>query len=70
MRQRLRHEITIEVADSDGYLVCRRQSSNWWIPACETAERLLAQHPSAVLARVSGRGQVKDIRKPAAEDVC
>lgn len=70
MSARLKNEITIEVADSDGYLVCRRQSSNWWIPACQTAERLLAQHPDAVLARVSGRGHVKDIRKPMAEDVC
>lgn len=67
MAARLKNEITIEVADSDGYLVCRRQSSNWWIPACQTAEELLAKHPNAVMARVSGRGTHKDIYKATAD---
>ena len=57
---------TIEVADKDGYLVCRRQSLNWWIPACEVAQELLAKHPDAAMARVSGRGTTKDFHKQAA----
>lgn len=59
----MKNEITIEVADKNGYLVCRRQSSNWWQPACTTAEKLLKKHADAVIARVSGRGTTRDFHK-------
>ena len=51
----MKNDFAIEIADAEGFLVCRRSSTNWWEAGKTTAVRLLKRHADASIARISGR---------------